>query len=76
MSHELDERREALAECLDKLPPRDRQLMEQRYKPGVTIKSLASAIGRPIEGLYKAMKRIHIALNQCVQRSVHQQGEL
>jgi RNA polymerase sigma-70 factor (ECF subfamily) len=75
MGHELDARREALDHCLEKLRPNDRQLLERRYEPGVTIKSLAGVLGRPIEGLYKALQRIHDALAQCVDRTMARGGE-
>jgi RNA polymerase sigma-70 factor (ECF subfamily) len=74
ISDELDDRRVALADCLHKLPAQDQRLLEQRYQPGVTTKSLAGSIGRPIEGLYKVMKRIHDVLHVCVERSVRSQG--
>ena len=76
MGQELDERRAALSRCLEKLPANDRYLLERRYEPGVTIKSLAAAVGRPVEGLYKAMRRIHAALSNCVDRATRGHGEL
>jgi RNA polymerase sigma-70 factor (ECF subfamily) len=69
MGNELDERRTALSRCLEKLPANDRNLLERRYEPGVTIKSLAAAVGRPVEGMYKAMRRIHAALSGCIDRA-------
>lgn len=70
MEHQLDIRRAALDGCLAKLPAKDRTLLEQRYAPGATIRSVADAIDRPVEGLYKAMKRIHDALADCVERAM------
>ena len=75
LAPELDARRAALHDCLAKLPPNDRELLERRYAPGVTIKALAGAIGRPVEGLYKALRRIHDALTDCVDRATRRQGE-
>jgi RNA polymerase sigma-70 factor (ECF subfamily) len=76
MGSELDERRAVLSRCLEKLPARDRELLERRYEPGVTIKSLAAAVGRPVEGLYKALRRSHGALSNCVDRATRGHGEL
>ena len=70
MEHQLDARREALDGCLRKLPTRDRDLLERRYAPGATIRAVAEAVGRPVEGLYKAMKRIHDAVAECVERAL------
>jgi RNA polymerase sigma-70 factor, ECF subfamily len=73
LAPELEERRLALDECLQKLPPRDRELLEKRYAPGATIRTLAVQVGRPLEGLYKAVRRIHDALQDCVQRTIRNQ---
>ncbi len=71
-SGELSLRQEALRHCLERLAPRDRDLLQRRYEQGATIKSTAEAVGRPVEGLYKAMRRIHDALFECVQRRIGQ----
>jgi RNA polymerase sigma-70 factor, ECF subfamily len=67
MAPELDARAEALNRCLRKLSPTDRDLLRRRYERGATIKSIAQTVGRPIQGLYKAMQRIHDALFNCIQ---------
>jgi RNA polymerase sigma-70 factor, ECF subfamily len=43
---ELEERGRALAGCLDKLPSRDRELLEQYYSRRATIRSVADLVGR------------------------------
>jgi len=68
MTGELDSRAEALAKCVRKLSPNDRDLLRRRYEGGATIKSIAQAVGRPIQGLYKAMQRIHDSLFDCIQK--------
>jgi RNA polymerase sigma-70 factor, ECF subfamily len=68
MLPELDRRRAALSACLARLPANDRALLDKRYEEGATIKSVATSVGRPLEGMYKAMRRIHDALFQCVQK--------
>jgi len=68
MTPELDARAEALARCLKKLSPADRDLLRRRYEGAASIKSIAQAVGRPIQGLYKAMQRIHDGLFDCIQK--------
>lgn len=67
MREELDASQLILAECVDELPPTDRDLLERRYQSGTTIKFLAAAVGRPVKGMYKAIRRIHDNLYDCVQ---------
>jgi RNA polymerase sigma-70 factor, ECF subfamily len=74
MREELDFARTAVVDCMEELPPADRELLVRRYETGATIKSVAAAVGRPIEGLYKAMRRIHDALHDCVQRRIKSEG--
>ena len=46
MTDELDERHEALAHCLQRLHPRDRELLIARYEPGGTVDEAARRSGR------------------------------
>ena len=46
-SEELETRRAALADCLNKLRLKDRELIQQRYAPGERGTHLAEQIGRP-----------------------------
>lgn len=65
-----DVRIEALRRCLHKLREKDRRLIRTLYEQGLTIKQLATQVERPVQGLYKAIARIHDALLQCVRRSL------
>jgi RNA polymerase sigma-70 factor, ECF subfamily len=74
MREELDLSRSVVVECLDELPSGDRELLTLRYEPGATIKSVAVAVGRSTEGMYKAMRRIHDVLYDCVFRRLKSEG--
>lgn len=65
---ELDVRRSALQECLKKLRPQDRELIEQRYEPGNRGNSVAESIGRPANSVYQSFSRIRKTLFECVTR--------
>ena len=73
-SDELEERRNALVECLEKLRPRDRELIEQRYAPGEKGKHLAEQIGRPANSVYQSLGRIRRSLMECIQRRLSTGG--
>ena len=60
--------REALEECLGKLDPAQRKLLDAAYAPGVRIDELATAAGRSPMSFYKALHRIRLALMDCTQR--------
>ncbi len=66
MQEELDERHQALSECLDKLHQRDRTLILVRYEPGMTVEAAARCSGRSLEAAYKALFRIRRLLFDCV----------
>jgi RNA polymerase sigma-70 factor, ECF subfamily len=74
MREELEVGRQVLADCANELPATDRELLTARYQACTTIRSLAAAVGRPIEGMYKAMRRIHDNLYDCVQRKLASEG--
>lgn len=73
-SDELEDRRNALVECLEKLRPRDRELIEQRYAPGEKGKHLAEQIGRPANSVYQSLGRIRRSLLECIQRRLSTGG--
>jgi RNA polymerase sigma-70 factor (ECF subfamily) len=67
---QLDDRREALAGCLEKLPPRDRELLARRFAAGATTKSTSEQVGRSVDAVYKALAKIRQALLDCVQNTL------
>ncbi len=73
-SDELEERRTALVECIEKLRPRDRDLIQQRYAPGERGKHLAEQIGRPANSVYQSLGRIRRSLMECIQRRLSTGG--
>jgi RNA polymerase sigma-70 factor (ECF subfamily) len=66
MAPQLDDRREALQECMKRLDDRDRRMIMARYEPGGGAKQAADASGRTIQATYKALYRIRRALFDCV----------
>ncbi len=62
-----------LSKCIDKLAPRDRQIIIRRYSDDCTIKELAETLGLPANTVYKAVSRIRKDLLDCVQKAVAQE---
>jgi RNA polymerase sigma-70 factor, ECF subfamily len=60
-------RAEALDDCVELLPPRDRTLLNMKYQSAQSVKQIASAIGRTESAVYKALQRIHEELFDCVE---------
>ena len=65
---------QALEECLQKLPPAQRALVETAYAPGVRIDELARASGRSAMAFYKALHRIRMALADCIELTLEKMG--
>lgn len=57
---------QALEHCLKKLSDEDSSLIRKRYQPGMTVKRLASDIGRTANSLSKSLGRIRRALMGCI----------
>ncbi|HVT82728.1 MAG TPA: sigma-70 family RNA polymerase sigma factor [Phycisphaerae bacterium] len=68
MREELDQRSDLLAHCMQKLPERDRALIEARYRDGGSVEEAAQHNGRTLEAAYKALARIRRTLHECVSR--------
>jgi len=65
---DLDLRRAALQECLRKLRPADRELIQERYQPGNTGEGVARQLDRPINSVYQSIGRIRKTLFECINR--------
>jgi len=67
----LEQQRQALGPCLEKLSPRDRELVELRYTSAkTTSKEVAEKLGRPLVTVYKALARIRRVLYECIERKI------
>lgn len=69
-SDELEARRAALFDCIQKLRANDRALIQQRYAPGESGKGLAETLGRPANSVYQSLGRIRRTLLECVERKL------
>lgn len=76
LEHErLEERREALAECMKKLRVRDRELLDACYGRSGRIPDVAQDWGRSTHSIYNSLRRIRRGLYECVRRTLAQ-GEI
>src|SRR5262245_13219057 len=62
---QLDERRAALAGCIEKLPAHDRDLLAHRLAEGATTQTTAAQVGRSVDAIYKALAKIRQLLFDC-----------
>ncbi len=66
----LEQRKQALAGCLEKLSTRQRQLLDSCYASDDTIKAAAESSGQTPNAIYKRLRRIRAALYECISRSL------
>lgn len=64
-----DDHQESLADCLDKLPAEDRQLLEQKYFSRESVVEIAGQYSRSVHSVYRGLRRIHTWLVECMQRA-------
>ena len=74
LAPERSARHEALAKCLQKLHPRDRELLLTRYEPGSGVEEAAQRSGRTLEAAYKALARLRKLLLDCVTSQLSLEG--
>lgn len=66
----LEERAEALAGCVARLPAGQRDLLRWRYDENEGVEAIAGRTGRTVEAVYRALSRIRQALHECVSRTL------
>ncbi len=62
--------RSLLPGCMEKLPPKDRELVEFRYAGEETVLEIAQRTGRQANTLYKALERIRHTLLKCIEENM------
>ncbi|NLE39622.1 MAG: sigma-70 family RNA polymerase sigma factor [Pirellulaceae bacterium] len=62
----LDRQHKVWSDCFERLPIRQKDLIDRRYRLGETPKSLSERTGRSLDAIYQALSRIHRALFDCV----------
>ncbi len=71
----LEEQHRALADCVQRLPERDRSLIDRCYVGGTTIRQAAVELNRTPDAAYKSLKRIHRELFDCVDMILRSRSE-
>jgi RNA polymerase sigma-70 factor (ECF subfamily) len=72
---ELEDRREALARCVEKLGPRDRELLTECYGDPAGVHTAADSRGRSSQSIYNSLRRIRRALFECITRTLEQESK-
>ncbi len=66
-SRSLSRRREALLECMEKLPPQSQKLVTLRYSDnGKSIGDIAREEGKTTKSVYSKLERIREILRNCI----------
>ncbi|MCS6852839.1 MAG: sigma-70 family RNA polymerase sigma factor [Gemmataceae bacterium] len=71
----FDDLHRALAECVQGLPAAQRQLVEDCYGSGLTIREVARRQRRTPNVVYKLLRQVRQALYECVTRRVAWEAE-
>jgi RNA polymerase sigma-70 factor (ECF subfamily) len=66
--------REAMVSCLSSLPQDQRCIIDGRYRDDLTCEDIAERVGRSVQGVYAVLKRVRVALQDCVERRLATKG--
>ena len=66
----LERQREALEQCMQKVPAAQRGLLMQAYQEGASIQEVAQDSGRSVAGFYQWLHRMRRLLLDCIRRSL------
>lgn len=70
----LSAQRNALAECLEKLPGEQRELVLAAYAPDARIQRVAERSGRTVAAFYQWLHRMRLRLIQCTRQTLQAEG--
>ena len=66
----LQQQREALEFCLQKVTPAERELLARAYHSDAKIREVAATSGRSVGGFYQWLYRVRQMLLDCVKREL------
>ncbi|WP_395752103.1 sigma-70 family RNA polymerase sigma factor [Prosthecobacter sp.] len=69
----LERQREALEQCMKKVPEDQRGLLMQAYQPESSIQEVAQGSGRTVPGFYQWLHRMRQKLLECIRRAMTQE---
>lgn len=70
----FDARHRALAECMNKLRPEQRDLIARRYEPDASVNAMAEAAGLTPKAVSDRLRRIRKSLQGCIERTMAKEG--
>lgn len=70
MSDAPDAGEEALADCLEKLSPAERDILEKKYYAKQSVVEIAAACSKSVHSVYRTLSRVHDQLLECVRRKL------
>ena len=70
MAGEWEDRHVALADCFGELSPDQQRIVELRYAPGATTKTVAEQLDRSTNAIYKSLRRVHETLFECIDQKL------
>ena len=74
IENQLSAQREALEDCLEKLPSEQRTLVLAAYEPDVRIQDVAKHGGRTVAAFYQWLYRMRVRLLECTRRILPAEG--
>ena len=63
----------AVRYCIEKLPPKQQELVRERYSSDAQVKELAGSRGQTIEAISKALYRSRKSLKECIRRRLRKE---
>ncbi len=70
---DFDARLEHLDRCLEKLPEKQRVLVDGYYFKQSSVETVAQQARRTVDAVYKALQRIRLQLRECMERSLQEE---
>lgn len=66
----LEQQRDALEKCFDKIPVAQRELLSRAYHRNARIQDVAKMSGRTLSGFYQWLHRMRKRLLECISREL------
>lgn len=73
-SETLSNRQHALMQCMERLPEKQKKIVELRYLDNHDCSQVAAQLGRSVQSIYSLLKRLKLGLRKCIDVQLQSRG--
>ncbi len=68
--NDIEDYKTTLSNCIQKLDPKDRDLLDMKYQKNMTVKTISELLNQTIQNVYYHLVKVRNSLRNCMKRNM------